>query len=225
MLASGVRRSCETESINAVLSASVWRATSSSVRGLAELIPAERDAIWSAASASTRVSTAVRIAVCSVARPDERPEPHRIGLDADPVLGMVGRRRPRPPVSGMGADPVRRLVAWRSHEVRRDARGRRRGTLPGVGEEPLGAGGPGEDPDAVHARRATHPFRDLPGGLSGRCRRRQRSTEGEQGVGFLGSAGGLVGAGVLGRDEPPDGERHEQEQHEIEHLARVGDGE
>ena len=192
---------------------------------LAKLIPAERDRDLVGSERKHAGLDAIRIAVCSLARPDEGPEPDRIGLDADPELGMVGRRRSRPPVSGMGADPVCRLVARHSREVRRDARGRRCRALSGIGQQPLGAGGTRQDPDALHARRGTDAFRDLPGGLGGRCGRRQRPTEGEQGVGFLGSAGGLVGACVLGRDEPPDRERHEQEEHKIEDLARIGDGE
>ena len=193
--------------------------------GLAELVAPQRQGhLVGGEGHDPRLDTR-RVAARSVAQPYERAKVLLVDLDPGAVLRDVARRGPAPTLRQVGPNPVRRLVTGRPDQVRRDAGVRRRRTIAGVGEQPFGAGRPGHDPDALEAGRLAHPRRDLGRGLRGRRCGRQRSTEGEQRARLGRPPRGFVGAFALRRHETTHGQGHEQEQDEVEHLARIRDHE
>ena len=148
IVASGVRRSCETDCSRADLSASLWRAISAACDSAARRSWASAWPIWSAAAASSRVSVRSGSPVARVAeRPDRAEAACAAGLDPDPVRLAARGRAPAPgPAGGRGSS----------------ARASRRAS----------AGGPGASPGSAGRRLVARVGGDP---LAGVVRRRARS--------------------------------------------------
>ena len=230
MLASGVRRSCDTESSSALLSASPRRATSARIASWRSRSRRRPRAIWSAAS-------------------DEQPGRLRVGLARRRPCGSPrGTRTTVPPVSILMRRTSPSAVA-RSRCAGRGRRRRARGpsgpaSSPGVRTRVVTIVVAGSGPDPVSARTCSRPPalerrprrgrapRRAPGGrrsasatdvvgLGGR----QQPADGED-AGRLGRpAVGLGRALAPERREPPDREGDDEDEDEIEQLGRVGDDE
>ncbi len=139
MLASGVRRSWDTESSRALLNASLRRATSARTASSRSRSRRRASAIWSAARAikpgACRVGTG-RVPLRPISRPaaTRRTRAARLDPASGRPLPAVGGARSRPCRRGsvapgarvVGPDPVRRLVTRRPDERRDDGRGRQR---------------------------------------------------------------------------------------------------
>ena len=124
----------------------------------------------------------------------------------------------------MGADPARGLVAGRPDE-RGDDRGGRQRSVAGVGQDPLPAAALEHDPDPLETGFAGEPFDDRAGDRLGAVGGRQQSADREQ-AGRLDRPPVRLG-GTLPTEcrEAADGERDDEDQDEVEQLARVGDRE
>ena len=98
------------------------------------------------------------------------------------------------------------------------------GTGPGarVGEDPLAPAAGEADPDAVEPGVAGQPLDDRAGDRLRRVGRREQPADREQPGRLDRSSVGLGGALAPERGQAPDGERHDQDEHEVEQLARVG---
>ena len=140
MLASGVRRSCETESSRALLRASLRRAISALVASPRSRSRRSPSASWSAASDKRRVVFGIGWRGTSRFDGPKRPVGAPAGLDRDPdeVASVVCRAPVALGERLVGADPACRFVAGRSDE-RRDDRGGRWRPVARVGQDPLPA--------------------------------------------------------------------------------------
>ncbi len=226
MLASGVRRSCETESSSALLRASLRRAISALVASPRSRSRRSPSASWSAASDRRRVVSGSGGAVPAGLMAQSDPEGAPAGLDRDPDEVAVGGL-PRTGRLGerlVGADPACRLVAGRSDE-RGDDRGGRWRSVARVGQDPLPGAAIEHDPDSPESGIAGDPLDDGAGDRLGAVGRCQQSADGEL-AGRLDRPPVRLG-GTLPTEcgEPADGEGDDEDQDEVEQLARVGDRE
>ena len=228
MLASGVRRSCETESSRALLSASLRRATSALVASPRSRSRRSPSASWSAASDRRRVASGSGGAEPAglTAQSDPKALPPVSIRDPDEIATRVVWRRSRLRLGErlVGADPARRLVAGRSHERGHD-RGRRRRPGARVGQDPLPRAAIEHDPDPLEAGIAGEPFDDRAGDRLGALGRRQEAADGELAGRLDRPAIRLGGTLPTERGEAADGEGDDEDEHEVEQLARVGDRE
>ena len=94
MVASGVRRSCETDCNRADLSASLWRAISAAWDSAARRSWVRAWPIWSAADDRSRVAARVGLALGPIAKRPDRAGSRCTGLDPDSIclsaLGLAG---------------------------------------------------------------------------------------------------------------------------------------
>ena len=153
IVASGVRRSCDTDWSRADLSASLWRAISAACASAASRSWAIAWPIWSAAAESSRVSVRSGSAAPAGRERPDRAERPAAGLDPDAV--EPSRRRPGRRV---------RLGAWTRTQRAGSSPGIRRSTrcrpaVDGRGPDAVSATTRSAalvraqaDPDALHAR-------------------------------------------------------------------------
>ena len=223
--ASGVRRSCETESTSALLSAASRRATSAARAWRRSRSRPSATPTCAAASARRRVCARVGSG-CSGRRvahsaPMASPSASRrtlyrcspAGRGTASIAAGPGAVRPHPG----------RLAAVGHQDLDHRRRGRDR-PVARVGERPLGAALLDDAPDAVHAGARDQAPGD---GRERRVRvvRRERARDRVERRGLGGAGLGLRRPVRADTREPPDDEGDEQEQHEVEPLGRVRDDE
>ena len=180
IVASGVRRSCDTDWSSADLRASLWRAISAACASAASRSWASAWPIWSAAAASSRVS--VRSGSPDRASRSAQIEPSGCRRPRCGRGRPRGRRRPR----------ALRLAGWwtRTHcagsspgsaGARGASPGRGRGAAAGVGCDPLArVVRPERDPDRARSRPRAQDRRDLGSTAVVDCARRERPAHPEQ---------------------------------------------
>ena len=224
IVASGVRKSCETDWSRADFSASLWRAISAACDSAARRSWASACPSWSAAPARSRVSVAVGGPLRSRSRSAQtEPNSASAGLDPDPVHILVAGA---PRLAGRQHDerPGGGLVA---RTALQDADSR--AGCPGpagvrIGRNPLVPGVRAEAyPYAAHPRLASQRGDDLgQGGLGGFPGRKDTRYPEQCTSLTLAVLGRTCPCPLPGRELTDDDPR-EQQQHDAEECLRVRD--
>ena len=124
----------------------------------------------------------------------------------------------------MGADPSGGLLARRSDQ-RRDDAATGDGSRARVREDSLVLAAGEPDPDAIEPSVAGQPLDDRAGHRLRGIGRREQPADGELPGRLDGATLGLGGALAPESGQAPDGDRHDQDEDEVEQLARVGNHE
>ena len=143
------------------------------------------------------------------------PDPDDIPIGCRPGRGVTSSR------AAMGADPAGRLLA-RGPDQRGDDAAAGDGTRARVREDALVLAAGEADPDAFQPGVAGQPLDDRAGHRFRRVGRREQAADGELPGRLDRSSIGLRGALAPECGQAPDGERHDQDEDEVEQLDRVG---
>ena len=151
MPASGVRRSCDTESTSALLSAASRRATSAASACCRSRSRPTASATWAGGQGEQAGLGAGRLgAIGGRVRP-QAPDGLAVGLEADLVAALAGRWAPvAARLADVHADP--RGLAAIGHQGLDHGRRAAGGAIARVGDDALGAAVVDDDPHAIHAR-------------------------------------------------------------------------
>ena len=182
MLASGVRRSCDTASSSADFSASLWRAISVWVAARREVLPPERERELVGGKRQQAGLLPGRQPGIERALGPQPAEGLLVGLHPD--LQELGRRSgPGDPTAAaalVGLHPPRRLIAGRPGEARAERRRRQGLTGSRIRDDDLAVRAVGDDPGAVEADVPDEALDDAgAGGLEVR-RRREETADREE---------------------------------------------
>ncbi len=148
------------------------------------------------------------------------------GLDPHPDEVAVARVvRPHPGWEWLvSADPSGGLVAWRPDQRGHDRGGWQR-PVARVGQDPFASRALELDPDTGESGFAGEPVNDRTGDFLGAVGGGQQPANREQAGRLDGASVRLGGTLTTERGEAPDRQRDDEDEHEVEQFARVGDRE